>query len=549
MNGHSHDIASRFHTLTSRGRRGLACFALSSLVVVHLGCNDPTKPKFDPLDVEEEEICEASADWLPNTPGLPQFLPVPHPAGECPFYRSGWQNFLVAMQPTGDDGHPAMLDYPTIDTVFAHTKTHPMTRSYLGDIKQAGARQIVVDQNGSTLYYGIAMNSAFKDFILQNKLEAPDALRNYPTTHPNLIFPPGVVEFKSAWQIVEGDAATIAEQTKDFISMKTTVPTLSQDSVTGAITEDRDKPLPVTVRLLAIHVVSTLVGNPEFVWASFEHSTAMSNGMSDVRAADGQRDVAPIGPDDKNPDPVDLNRSVTKAADAIHDYILYKKGTATNVASKPFDNENQMHLSGQKFLNQDMSPQSTSIYRMFPASKSNTIDPDAAITSLNHNVEALFNQAKADGTLHSNDKRGNYRLVGAQWMDKPGYFDINIPIQNDPTTSPMVAGPHISQEGEMVPAVSATTFADDIKHNGSDSSYSILAGEDRMSSTAMESFTQAPGAFNNCFTCHNTQAITANGVPLNKDATGIKLLDPGLLNVSHILSQFLLEEYEDAHNP
>jgi hypothetical protein len=541
MNGYLGPIASRRHL-------GLACFALSSLAFA--ACNDPTKPKFDPLEVEEEEICEASADWLPMTPDLPQFLPVPHPAGECPFYRSGWQNFLVAMQPTGADGHPAMLDYPTIDTVFTHTKTHPSTRSYLGDIKQAGARQILVDQNGSTLYYGIAMNTAFKEFITQNGLETPDALRNYPTTHKNLIFPPGVTEFKSAWQIVEGDAASIAEQTKDFISMKTTIPTLSQDPVTGKISEDRDKPIPVTVRLLAIHVVSTLVGHPEFVWASFEHSTAMANGASDVRAADGQRDVAPIGPDDLNPDPVDLNRSVTKPADALHDYILYKKGTATNVASKPFDSEKDMHLVGQKFMDPNTNtPQSTSIYRMFPASKSNTIDPDAAITSLNHNVEALFNKAKAEGTLHANDKRGNYRLVGAQWMDKPAYYDINIPIQNDPTTSPMVAGPHISQEGEMVDAVPAAVFAQDIKENGSDSAYSILAGEDRMSSTAMESFTQAPGAFNNCFTCHNTQAITANGVPLNKDATGVKLLDPGLLNVSHILSQFLLEEYEDAHTP
>ena len=541
MNGQS---LTRIHLR----RLGLACLTLSSLAFA--ACNDPTKPSFDPIEVESEEICEASADWLPNTPELPQFLPVPHPAGECPFYRSGWQNFLVAMQPTGDDGHPAMLDYPTIDTVFAHTKIHPMTRSYLGDIKQAGARQILVDQNGNTLYYGIAMNPAFKDFILQNKLETPDALRNYPTTHPNLIFPAGVVEFKSAWQVVEGDAATIAAQTENFISMKTTVPTLSQDA-TGAIKEDRDHPISVTVRLLAIHVVSTRVGHPEFVWASFEHSTGMANGVSDVRAADGQRDVAPIGPDDLNPDPIDLNRSVTKPADAMHDYILYKKGTATNVASKPFDSEAQMHLVGQKFLNPDMSPQQTSIYRMFPASKSNTTDPDDAITSLNHNVEALFNQAKASGTLHSNDKRGNYRLVGAQWMDKPRYYDIDIPIQNDPTTSPMVAGPHISQEGDLVDAVPSVTFANDIKENGSDSVYSILAGEDRMSSTAMESFTQPPGAFNNCFTCHNTQAITANGIPLKKDTSGtpIKLLDPGLLNVSHILSQFLLEEYEDAQNP
>ena len=64
----------------------------------------------------------------------------------------------------------------------------------------------------------------------------------------------------------------------------------------------------------------------------------------------------------------------------------------------------------------------------------------------------------------------------------------------------------------------------------------------------MESFTQGPSSFNNCFTCHNTQAITANGIPLDRDKTGtpVKLLDPGLLNVSHVLSQFLLEEMQAA---
>jgi hypothetical protein len=176
-----------------------------------------------------------------------------------------------------------------------------------------------------------------------------------------------------------------------------------------------------------------------------------------------------------------------------------------------------------------------------------TRPPGAAITSLNHNVEQLFTMAQAAGTLAANDKRGHYRLVGAQWMDKPRYFDVNKPLQND-ASSPMVAGPHIAQDGTLADAVSLAMFTADIRENGSDSEFSILAGEDRMSSTAMESFTQAPQDFNNCFTCHNTQAITARGIPLDRDPSGkpVKLLDPGLLNVSHILSQFLLEEYEDG---
>jgi hypothetical protein len=171
----------------------------------------------------------------------------------------------------------------------------------------------------------------------------------------------------------------------------------------------------------------------------------------------------------------------------------------------------------------------TSVYRMFPASKSNTTHPDDAITSLNFNVETLFNRAQAAGTLGADDKRGHYRLVGAVWMDKPAYFVHDSPIQND------LSSPFIADIGRQ-------KFEADIRENGSDSDYSILAGEDRLSSTAMESFTQAPDSFPNCFSCHNTQAITAKGVPFDHDRQGTVLIQPKLLNISHVLSQFLLEE-------
>jgi hypothetical protein len=323
------------------------------------------------------------------------------------------------------------------------------------------------------------------------------------------------------------------------------VPTLTQDGPPNyTIHENRGMPRVVTVRLLAIHVVSTLVGHPEFIWASFEHSMGMANGKTDTAATDYQRDVAPILAGDAKPSDTDpLNRLVMTAA-SMDDHVLYAGGTPANQANRPkLDSETR--LVGQKFmLASDMTkPAQTSIYRMFPASKSNTTEPDPAITSLNHNVEVLFKS-------HLDDKRGNYRLLGAQWMDKPGYLADNIPIQND-ANSPMVKGEHIAQDGQLVPAIPEKVLLDAIKADGSDSEFSILAGEDRMSSTAMESFTQQPGSFNNCFTCHNTQAITANGIPVDRDMVGtpVKLLDPGLLNVSHILSQFLLEEYEAGLTP
>jgi len=496
----------------------------------------------------ELEDCAASAEWLYDgankavaTPPLEMFMPLPHPTTECPFYRGAWQNFLVAMQPDAQ-GRPALLDFPTIETVFMPKVPYSPMRSFLGDIKQAGRREIAIDQNGRSIYYGIHVNTSYADFIHQNHLETAAAIQAYPTEQPYLFFPAGVTEFKSAWQIVEGTDQEIADQTAGYISMVTTVPTLHA-AVDGNginhITEDRDAPRTVTVRLLAIHVVFTLPGHPEFIWASFEHSM----GAPDASAADGKRDLAPTFAG-MNPSDMDVtNSKISTPVDADHAFLLYKTGTAANQGNVSIS-ENDLHLdeATQKFVNPDGSPQQTSIYRMFPASKSNTIDPDEAITSLNNNVEHLFETAQENGSLAANDKRGNYRLVGAQWMDKPQYFKNDFVIQND-LSSPFAQDPGSQADiAEGSVGVGPKKFTEAIVADGSDSRYSILAGEDRMSSTAMESFTQAPGGFNNCFTCHNTQAITALGTPLNRDKAAVQLLKPGLLNVSHILSQFVLEE-------
>jgi hypothetical protein len=56
-----------------------------------------------------------------------------------------------------------------------------------------------------------------------------------------------------------------------------------------------------------------------------------------------------------------------------------------------------------------------------------------------------------------------------------------------------------------------------------------LAGEGRLGSTAMESFTQFEDGAPNCFSCHDTNAVRDQRV----------LIKAARLNVSHILSKFI----------
>jgi hypothetical protein len=463
--------------------------------------------------------CPASAEWLPTTPASAMFMPLPHDAAECPFYRGGWQNFLIATQLDGT-GEPALRSYATIDDVFQsatpHATRNTQDRAWLGDIKQAGGRQILIDQNGRAIYYGIHVNKDFQDFVTAHGLTT---LAGVQGGDPTLFFPGGVVELKSAWQDID-DAP--ADAYADYITTTAWVPHLTQDPSTHQIAEDKNHPRQIKVALLALHVVFTLPGHPEFVWTSFQHVDRS-----------GSPDSAPAAKD--NPllaDPNNLKNGDVVSPSAA---LLYKAGTAANTGNQPIaEADLRLDEASQSFPGQE-----TSIYRMFPGSKSNSIDPDGDVSSLNASVARLFAEKAPD------DKRGHYRLVGGTWMDKPQLFKVDSPLQND-ATNPLLT----NADQPLIPQNDARTTLlgqggspiQDLLENGTDSPFSILAGEDRMSSTAMESFTQSPAAFPNCFSCHNTQAITARGVPLAKDGSGRKLLDPKLLNVSHVFSQFVLEE-------
>jgi hypothetical protein len=539
-------------------------WALCALAVVGGGCSDPTS--FNTARVAADggsggglnalDDCPANPAWLPmdggSPPAVQMYEPLPHPATECPFYSGGFQNFLIATYPDSN-GDPAIASYATIDDAFLSKTAHDAApagqhrgtakRSWLGDIKQAGGREIVIDQNGHTLYYGIHLNQAFVDFIKANGLQTLDGVTN---ADPNLFFPAGLVEFKSAWMDIDpGDGVT--GDYSSYITTMAWVPTLHQDPTTHAITEDRNTPRHIKVALIALHSVYTLPGHPEFIWASIQHVEA--GGSDHLQGVELGVHANSAPTTDFNPDAVGdpNNLKVTTVVSDRTDYLLYHAGT-------PAQSGNQAIPETQLTLNEATQSfpkeQASNIYRQFPGSKSNKIDPDDAITSLNNNWAALVAQNAA--SVKPTDKRGFYRLVGGQWLDKPSFFKLQQGFQND-ETSPLFqltdansesGFADLTQHDERLPLLMAGTKpADDLLQNGSDSPFSISAGEDRMSSTAMESFTQSPASFRNCFSCHNTNAINAKGVPVTADNTEVRqLLTPKMLNVSHLFSQFVLEE-------
>jgi hypothetical protein len=438
--------------------------------------NCPVDPEPDAGDPTCPANIKDVDSWLPVTPPVIGCKPPAHPLTECRFYQFSWQNFLIATQP-GAAGKPAFLDWGTIENVFGPGagQPNPAVPHLGGGVTQAGGRQILIDQKGHAIYYGMHMNKPFVDFVDLHGLRTAETVR---AADPLLEFPPGVVELKSAWQIVDDSAPP-----SNYIVAKVTVPTLSL--VNNQVVADDKKPRMVTAALLALHVVFTLPGHPEFIWSTFQHVDAQ-----------GLTDVAPSPTNNPNATPAATVISHTGGA-------LYQAGTTAANANRglpslTFDDATQT-FPGQQ----------TSIYRMFPGSKSNTTDLDDDVTSINEVMRARFARA----SLPATDRRGNYLLVGAIWQDRPDRsFALNKALVND----------------DSIP---------DIVKNGGDSPLSITGGEDRLSSTSMESFTQAVNSFPNCFSCHDTRAATARGVPMARDQTAPMTLGPKMLNVSHIFNE------------
>jgi hypothetical protein len=449
--------------------------------------------------------CPGDAHWLPTTPSPTFDRPPPHPAADCVFYQPAWQNFLHATQ--SQNGVPAFLSYPTIGDVFG-VNAAPMfaarrfgllflaPRALKGSndpasdapglpgansstainagVRQAGLAGLLIDQTGRPIFYAIHFNSAYADFIRQNKLTSKAAIQN---VDPQLEFPKGVVELKSAWQIVPKNSVP-----PNYFTAQATVPALKRNGNALEI-DTASPPRDETVALLAIHVVFVLEGHPEFIWATFEHIDA--NGMRDLAPAAGTQ------PSDTNGLPGGIDTSISQQS-----VTLYKAGTLASEANQfltdsamvsAFDQASQTFSGGGK-------PLQTSIYRIFPASKTTDAEQDEDVTDLNNSMASLF-AANAP-----NDLRRNYQLVGAIWMDKPDRFAANMSITNPPGLS-------------------------------TDDPMAIVAGEDGLSSMSMESFTQ--NSFVNCFSCHDTHAV--------KDLAGNVVVPAKKLNVSHILSKFVSE--------
>lgn len=474
--------------------------------------------------VHAQAACTGSADWLSaNAPAPPSARPLSHgeQGTDCPFYQAAWQQFLYATRPD-ENGQPRFLSaYLTVAELFPssavstrmfarrnsaveHAQTsvnvlaarpphselmlaprslqHPNDTADPGDnaaiddgVRQAVTDGLLIDQRGNAIYYAIHVNRAFASFVQNNHLNTLAAI----AANPTLNFPSGVVEMKSAWQIVDPN-----QPPAGYFVTKAKVPRLVVKNNSDVVPDGTLR--EVTVALIAIHVAFTIDGHPEMIWSTFDHLGHDCNDNVVQDNAPPLNGLPDNVPDDKAVSPCSWN--------------LYKsntnKGSANNTPTTAqlvaaFDETSQTFTKGGSLLQ-------TSVVRSFPSSKQSEINLDDELSELNQSMTNIFQLP-----IHANDVRRNYQLVGAVWMDDPqghfsqaGLFKEGIRIRNAPGVTPDTPG-------------------------------AMNAGEDGLSSVAMESFSQTDEP--NCFSCHDTKPTRANGINVPAST----------LNVSHVLSKYL----------
>ncbi len=222
-------------------------------------------------------VCPADDDWFPHSATPPADDAGFTGTTACDFHKWAWQTFLWLTQDDGS-GRPRFLSFPSPQDLrnpgtgakggkpplFMPRTVKSMHGGPVDEIAQAGSSGLLVDQQGRAVYYSQYIDPTYVSFIRDNRLTSRAAIAGFSPTTP---FPVSTKELKVSWKI-----ATPAEAASGrFFTIRAQVARLTHDAK-GRIVADPTHPLPATLALVGFHVVGTVAGHPEMIWATFEHA-------------------------------------------------------------------------------------------------------------------------------------------------------------------------------------------------------------------------------------------------------------------------------------
>jgi hypothetical protein len=431
----------------------------------------------------------------------------------CNFYKWSWQMFLwlTTKETAGKHVFDGKLFFDvdaSTGEVFTDRDTQSVRTEKFASTEQAGSKRGVLmaqpttigQKDGSLVYYSININDVFNAQAKQTatgKLSESD----FPTDHADLnriaaaagvlSFPDGhalAMEIKTSWIKVDD-----IDKFKDHLTVTGSIPLYVQGNNIwtwdGKSTED------VMLAMVGMHVVGSLKGHPELMWASFEQKNNAPN--APYYYADKLRHTRTV---------------VTNIQEQIYSFND-SENTDSNVQRMKQCGTTEIPAGSVACIiaeeNQSIGPSNivhTNPWGSAPADISLTDVPSlpdgehpcnstAGLTALQkilcNNTDILSANASVIAKLPSEDVRNHYELIGGVWTGNG-----SIPIFSDDTDG---NNPKFNKE---------------------------FRGSFSLANSTLETFNQD----DNCFSCH---AVSS------KD-------DPGT-NVSHIFSN-IVDKYKSDEN-
>ncbi|WP_299602858.1 hypothetical protein [uncultured Tateyamaria sp.] len=405
----------------------------------------------------------------------------------CDFYTWGAQMFLWL---TSTDGTKLVLDSPNFFTIApvdssgnrvfientASTPTALQVRSEkadtpagddIGEIGQAGSSGVLMSQDSSLVYYGLAANDAYAYFLTGQKDPTSNlaSKTTFPYTQADLTdlqtymsdswsgttLLTGnqlAMELKTSWV----EASTLSDS-GTYLTIEGTIPNFVANADNTAMSVDATTPTKtVTLALTGIHVVGTVQDHPEFVWATFEHYNNAPDAPYYYLADDG---TITLNDFDSNHDFLFMAESGAQDGANIECMKANKDGTiAVNVSG-----------TGEPVCEGGIVPSNT--VREYPWG---SLANDPSSTTVTNNTLLLSINNSVRSQLAKGDIRANYIQTGSVW-----------------TTTPPSGG------AAPIPNQTANQALN-------------LRGSTTIANMTMETYTQGT----NCFSCHNLTEGTPN---------------------------------------
>jgi hypothetical protein len=276
---------------------------------------------------------------------------------------------------------------------------------------QANTNGVLISQKGSLVYYGISTNDVFAQFLTGVKT-GKIAATQFPSSQAELdkvsafAFPPPstgifkdasalVIEVKTSWV----EASTVDDSTR-YITITGLVPDFDKTNPAKWVAKGSKQ---VKLAMVGMHVVGTVKGHPEMIWATFEH---VDNAPNDTFSYQNDN-----GAETK----VTFDSTAASVFCAANTPMPASGANAPPVAKVSLTDGSIVGVNGGK-----IGPANT--IRFSPWGQ------DSSAPDIANNTQIISVNKSVRGLLGNSDVRRNYFLVGTTWTNGaiPG-VDNNVP--------------------------------------------------------------------------------------------------------------------------